>query len=124
MIDNFIKLIIGDLDEKRKYKQMIKRVNALPKDYSFAFKKIQKYMYTVGDPNGDMTIFNDLEIFTDLIDLFEISSVEKRKISDVIGTDVSRFCNDFISAYTTDTFKEKLNKEIMERFNNEGGNND
>lgn len=124
MIDNFIKLIIGDLDEKRKYKQMIKRVNALPKDYSFAFKKIQKYMYTVGDPNGDMTIFNDLEIFTDLIDLFEISSVEKRKISDVIGTDVSRFCNDFISAYTTGTFKEKLNKEIMERFNNEGGNND
>lgn len=124
MIDNFIKLIIGDLDEKRKYKQMMKRVNALPKDYSFAFKKIQKYMYTVGDPNGDMTIFNDLEIFTDLIDLFEISSVEKRKISDVIGTDVSRFCNDFISAYTTGTFKEKLNKEIMERFNNEGGNND
>lgn len=56
MIDNFIKLIIGDLDEKRKYKQMMKRVNALPKDYSFAFKKIQKYMYTVGDPNGDMTI--------------------------------------------------------------------
>ena len=39
MLDNFIKLVIGDLNEKREYKKIMKRVNALPKDYSFAFKK-------------------------------------------------------------------------------------
>lgn len=126
MIDNFIKLIIGDLDEKRKYKQMMKRVDSLPKDYSFAFKKIQKYIYTVGMPSEDMKGFNYLNMFTDLVDLFETSSMDGRQITDVIGNDVSNFCYDFINAYTTDTetLKEKLNKEILERINNNGDNND
>ncbi len=41
MLDSIIKLIIGDLEEKREYKQMMKSVDALPKDYKFAFRKIQ-----------------------------------------------------------------------------------
>jgi DNA-binding ferritin-like protein (Dps family) len=122
MLDNFIKLIIGDLDEKREYKQMIKRVDALPKDYSFAFKKIQKYMYSVGAPGGNMTIFTDMIMFTDLVDLFEASAIDGRQVIDVIGSDVDKFCDEFMSAYITnsETLREKLNKEIMEKFNKEG----
>lgn len=122
MLDNFIKLIIGDLDEKREYKEMMKRVDALPKDYSFAFKKIQKYMYSVGAPSGDMTIFTDITIFTDLVDLFEASAADGKQVIDVIGSDVSKFCDEFMSAYITDTetLREKLNREIMKRFDKEG----
>ena len=47
MLDSIIKLIIGDLEDKRAYKQMMKRVNALPKDYRFTFHKIQHYMFSV-----------------------------------------------------------------------------
>lgn len=57
MFDSIIKLIIGNLDDKRAYKQMMKRVNALPNDYKFAFRKIQHYIYTVGSINADKTIF-------------------------------------------------------------------
>jgi DNA-binding ferritin-like protein (Dps family) len=122
MIDNLIKLIIGDLNEKREYKQMMKRVDALPEDYSFAFKKIQKYMYSVGAPGGDMTIFMNMTMFTDLVDLFEVSVADGRRVIDVIGSDVGKFCDEFMSAYTTnsETSREKLNKEIMEKFNKEG----
>lgn len=122
MFKSITKLIIGDINDKREYKQMMKRVNALPKDYKFVFKKIQKYMYTVGGSSGDMTIFNDMSLFSDLIDLFESSAVEKRNIVDVVGNDVSKFCDEFMSAYITDskTLGEKLNKEIMEKFNKEG----
>ena len=122
MIDNFIKFIIGDLNEKREYKQMMKRVDALPEDYNFAFKKIQKYMYSVGAPGGDMTIFMNMTMFTDLVDLFEVSAADGRQVIDVIGSDVGKFCDEFMSAYTTNskTSREKLNKEIMEKFNKEG----
>ena len=119
---NYIKkLIIGDLDDKSKYKQMMKRVDDLPKDYSFAFKQIQKYIYTVGGVSGDVTMFNNLNIFEDLLDLFEESATDERNIIDIIGNDVSKFCDEFISAYVNDskTRAEKLNKEIMERFNKE-----
>lgn len=122
MIDNFIKLIIGDLGDKREYKQMIKRVDKLPEDYRFSFKKIQKYMYTVGSSSGDITVFNNMTIFIDLLDLFEESVSNERQITDVIGSDVGKFSDEFISAYVTDskTLGEKLNKEIMERFDMEG----
>lgn len=117
MFNKIIKLVIGDMNDKRAYKQMMKSVNLLPKDYRFAFKKIQKYIYTVGAPGGDMTIFTDMSIFTDLIDLFECSAADGRPVVDVIGTDVGKFSDEYMSAYSTntETLKEKLNKEIIEK---------
>ena len=122
MFNDFIKLIIGDLGDKREYKKMMKRVDALPKDYIFAFKKIQKYMYTVGALNGSSTMFTDITMFTDLIDLFEASAADGRNVIDVLGNDIDKFCDEFMSAYITnsETVREKLNKEIMEKFNKEG----
>jgi DNA-binding ferritin-like protein (Dps family) len=122
MLDSIIKLIIGDMEEKRDYKQMMKRVDALPKDYRFAFRKIQHYIYSVSATSGDMTIFTDLTMFTDLVDLFEASAAEGRQVLDVIGSDVGRFCDEFIRAsiINTETLREKLNKEVMEKFKKEG----
>ena len=122
MLDSIIKLIIGDLEEKRVYKQMMKRVDALPKDYRFAFRKIQHYMFSIGSPDGDITIFTDLTMFTDLLDLFESSAAEGRRVLDVIGSDVGKFSDEFMraSGAKTETLRDKLNKEIVGRFHKEG----
>lgn len=122
MLDNFIKLVIGDLDKKREYKKIMNRVNALPKDYRFAFKKIQKYMNIVGRADADIKIFMDTTMLWDLVDLFETSVAEGRLLSDVVGTDVDKFCDEFMNAYSikSETLREKLNREIMEKFNKEG----
>ena len=82
MFDYIIKLVIGDMEEKREYKQMIKKVDALPKEYKFAFGKIKHCMYSIGSLNGDMIIF------TDLVDLFESSAAEGRQVLEVIGSDL------------------------------------
>ncbi|MEG0578146.1 MAG: DUF1048 domain-containing protein [Bacilli bacterium] len=112
MLDKFVKLVIGDIDDKRAYKNMMKRVDNLPKDYQFAFKKIQHYIYTVGNFNSDITIFEEL------IELFEASAVDGRQVLDVIGSDVSKFSDEFISVSNTniETLREKLNKDVMQRF--------
>ena len=122
MLDSIIKLIIGDMEEKRAYKQMMKRVDNLPKDYRFAFRKIQHYMFTVGPPDGDMAIFTDLTMFADLVDLFEASAADGRQVLDVIGNDVGKFSDDFMRASVTNAEKWqiKLNKDIMKKFNKEG----
>lgn len=121
MFDKFKNLVIGNLEDKREYKQMMKRVDLLPKDYKFAFKQIQKYIYTVGGCSGDIKMFTNINIFIDLLDLFEISSIDGRSITEVIGNDISKFTDEFISAYTTnsETIREKLNKEIMEKLSKE-----
>ena len=117
MFKSFIKLIIGDLDEKRAYKKLMKRVDSLPEDYQFTFRKIQQYMYRVGALDGDVTIFTDLTMFQDLIELFKTSSAEGRTVLDVIGNDIASFSDDFMRAarensnQSKDT-RQKLSEEI------------
>lgn len=113
MLNSIFKLITGDLEDKRVYRQMMKRVDALPNDYRYTFRKIQHYMFSVG-PIG-----NDITIFTHLLDLFEACAAEGRKVLDVIGSDVSKFCDEYMHASSSDTEtrRKKLNKEILEYFN-------
>lgn len=113
MFDYIRNKLIGDIEGKKFYKQMMRRVDSLPEDYRFAFHKIQKYMYLNGI--GDITVFENL------IDLFESSAADSRKVVDVIGNDVSKFCDEFMSTSVTyvETLKTKLNKEIMEKFSKE-----
>lgn len=116
MARSFIDLVVGDLGEKRAYRQLMKRVNALPKDYRFAFKKIQQYLYNLGCADCNMAMF------TDLADLFEASAAEGKQVLDVLGADVSGFCDELIHASGAKTApsREKLNKEILEHFHREG----
>ncbi len=96
MLDSIIKLVIGDMKDKRAYKQMMKKVDTLPKDYRYAFHKIQHYMFSVGSPDFDLTIFTDLTMFMDLVNFFETSAAEGKQVLDVIGSDVGKFCDEFM----------------------------
>lgn len=122
MIDRFIKLIIGDLKGKKEYRQMMKRVNTLPQEYRFAFKKIQRYMYNIGGINGDMAVFVNFNVFMGLLELFETSVAAGKNVIDITGSDVGRFADEFMAAYSTDTetVGDKLNHEIAEYFKKEG----
>ncbi len=121
MVKSILELLIGNIEEKKSYHQFRKRVKALPKDYRFAFRKIQHYIYCVGGTDGNNTIFTDLSLFENLVELFEISASEGKKVLDVIGRDIGKFSDEFIraSVTNTDTAREQLNKEIMEKFSKE-----
>jgi DNA-binding ferritin-like protein (Dps family) len=111
-----LQLVVGNLEEKRAYRGIQKRVNALPKDYRFTLKKIQHYLY-----NFDVTGC-DPAIFTDLVSLFETSAQEGKSVLDVIGGDAAAFCDELIRAASIDatTARERFNQEIYEHFYKEG----
>lgn len=112
MAKSWIALIVGNLDEKRAYRRFMKRVNALPKDYSYAFKKMRQYLYYT-----DLTEC-DGALFIDLVELLESSAAEGKAILDVVGEDVAGFCDELVRAAAPNalTPREKLNKEILEHF--------
>ena len=85
----FIELIIGDLESKKEYKAFMKKVNSLPKDYAFVFKKIQKYMWNFGYGFGEEII--------NLYELFEASSAEGKHVLDVTGEDVAAFADELMA---------------------------
>lgn len=109
MMEMFKKLI-GD---KKEYKMMMARVDALPKDYQFVFKKIQNYMWNFAAGNGmDM-----LHIKYELIDLFEAGAAEGRHVLDITGEDVASFADELVANAKTYVakYREDLNQSIMDQ---------
>lgn len=115
MEKSIIEMVVGSLDEKREYNQLMKRVRALPKEYAYTFKKIQSYMYNVDLENYGMTIFSDL------IELFEDCVANQKPILDVVGNDVATFCDELILAnkQTGKSARDNLNQEIYDYFHKE-----
>ena len=105
-----IKKMIGD---KREYKRQMARVDALPKDYQYVFKKIQSHMWMFAAGSG----YDMMKIHYGLIELFEGGAAEGKHVLDITGGDVAAFCDELLrSARTyTEDWREALNLEILEK---------
>ncbi|KRE09174.1 DUF1048 domain-containing protein [Priestia megaterium] len=109
MLEIFKKMI-GD---KKEYKMMMARVEDLPEDYQFVFKKIQNYMWNFSSGNGmDM-----LHMQYELIDLFEVGAAEGRQVLEITGDDVASFADELVANARTYMvkYREDLNQSIKER---------
>jgi DNA-binding ferritin-like protein (Dps family) len=107
-----IEKIIGNLEDKREWKAMEARAKALPKEYSKAYKAIQKYMWTT----GGLSDWKDISrIFGGLLDLFEAGAAEGKKVTDLTGEDVAAFCDELVkdSKSWKDKHRAKLNNAIL-----------
>lgn len=107
----FLKKIIG---EKKKYRQMMARVHALPEDYQFVYKKIQRYMWNFAAGSG----YDMMEIQYELIDLFESGAASGKHVLDVTGNDVAEFSDELLrNAKTyTENWRNALNRDIAKKF--------
>lgn len=115
MAKSFINLVLGNQEEKRTYRKFMKRVNALPKQYRYAFKKMRHYLY-YSNLTGCETLF------IDLVELLEVSAAEGKPVLEVVGTDVAAFCDELVCASEPNllTPGEKLNKEVLEHLQKGG----
>lgn len=113
MLEIFKKLV-GD---KKEYRQMMARVNALPEDYQFVYKKIQEYMWNFAAGNG----LDILNIHYELIDLFEAGAADGKHVLDITGKDVAAFCDELLRNAKTYIEKRRLalNRDIMKKFGTE-----
>lgn len=105
--------ILKMITEKKEYSQNMARVEALPEDFRFVFKKIQSYMYQFAAGAG----YDMMKIHYDLIDLFEAGAADGKNVLEITGEDVAGFCDELLkNARTyTDDRRTKLNREIAEK---------
>jgi len=101
------------LESKREYKEEMAKIEALPEDYQYVFKKIQEYMWMFATGNG----YDMMKIHYDLIELFESGAAEGKGVLDVTGEDVAAFCDELLrSAETyTENRRDKLNHDILKK---------
>lgn len=96
--------------QKREYKAMQARINAMPDDYRFVYRRIEKYLWHHAGGDGmDM-----LTVLTDLAELFESGVASGQKVLELTGQDVAAFADELLAnahTYTGD-WHEQLNKDV------------
>ena len=114
--DNYLN-IKKMIASKREYKQQMARVEALPKDYQYVFKKIQGHMWMFAAGSG----YDMMKIHYDLIELFEAGAAEGKHVLEITGEDVAAFCDELLrSARTyTEDWREALNRDILKKLGKE-----
>jgi DNA-binding ferritin-like protein (Dps family) len=113
-VENFLKKMIGD---KKEWKRMEARAEALPSDYRIVYGEIKKYMwkFTAGDGMDVIAILNDL------LGLFETGAADGRRALEVTGEDVAAFCDELLrNAKTyTENWRTSLNRDVMDKLREE-----
>lgn len=108
-----LKIIKQIQNRKKEYRRQMARVDALPEDYQFVYRKINDYIWGFAGGTGtDM-----LKTQYDLIDLFEDGAAQGKHVLDVTGEDVASFCDRLICTNTlwTDKLRGRLNYKINKK---------
>lgn len=102
-----INTIIGDLNEKKEYRQNEKRAKALPDEYAVAYKEIKHYIFNT---SGILT----MEPLKVLVDLLEEAAAGNRRVTDITGLDVATFADELVRGEKSyrDQQSKKLNKKL------------
>lgn len=99
--------------DKREYRALIARVNALPEDYRFVYKKIQDYQWKFAAGGGlDM-----VELQADLLELFEEGAAAGKHVLDITGEDVAAFSDELLANAATyiARWREDLNEDVAKK---------
>lgn len=107
---SFMTKIIGD---KKEWKAMETRANALPRDYRLVYGGIKPYLwkFTAGD---GMDIIAALK---DVLGLFEAGAAHGKSVVDVTGQDVAAFCDERLRGAPAyfDTWRGSLNRGVARK---------
>ncbi|MBH2007312.1 DUF1048 domain-containing protein [Candidatus Saccharibacteria bacterium] len=109
-MNKIIDTIVGDLSEKKKYRETEKRAKALPAEYKDAYKQIKHYLWNT---SGILTI----DPLVALVDLLEEAAADHKSIVDITGPDVAAFADDLVRGESSykDQQREKLNKGFVNK---------
>ena len=105
----------GHADQRREWGSLQKRVKALPEGYQVAYKAIQKYSYNTG------LVGNDWQRFIELLELFEVATLDGNKVQEIVGSDVAEFCDVFFDKREGHgSWLDKRRQALNEYFANKG----
>ena len=108
-MSKIINTIIGDMEEKKLYRENEKRAKALPTEYAAAYKSIKHYIFST---SGILSA----EPLYALVGMLEVAAAEGKRVTEITGPDVAAFADELVRGTKSyqDQQRQKLNKN-MER---------
>ncbi|QNE33758.1 DUF1048 domain-containing protein [Leifsonia shinshuensis] len=111
MAAKWIELVTGSLEQKKQYRQIKGRLDALPEPYNGVAKALNRYlMYNGGIVDGD-TI---LTMMTDFVELWERAAADGTPVREIVGDDPVEFAEAFAAAYVGTRWIDKERARLTE----------
>ncbi len=114
----FIEKIIGDIGDKRRWRQYKTRTRQLPENYRTAIDALQRYLTYFGAITKGDTLMSMLE---DLADLFEQSATSGTPIRAIVGDDPVEFAETFLANYSEGQWINKERKRLSDTIDRVAG---
>jgi DNA-binding ferritin-like protein (Dps family) len=110
MMSGFMDTIVGAPGEKKRWKHYRARVAALPGGYRTAVEAIERYLMRAGAQGHDASV----QIWEDLVDLFEQAAADGTSIHDIVGDDPVGFADTFSANYGTKDWRAKERQRLLD----------
>ncbi|MBK0419320.1 DUF1048 domain-containing protein [Leucobacter sp. CSA1] len=96
MAAKWIETITGSFEEKKRYRRYRERVSELPGAYRTALEAVERYLMYAGIMKGDAMV----DMFEDLLELFEQSVESATPVRGIVGEDPVEFAEAFLRNYS------------------------
>ncbi|WP_062318009.1 DUF1048 domain-containing protein [Demequina maris] len=114
----WIEKLTGSLEQKRRYTQDRRRMEALPAPYGAAAMAMHRYfMYYGGLTDGDTL----LTMMGDLADLWERAAADGTPVRDIVGSDPVEFAETFAESYTGTRWIDKERARLIRAMDEAAG---
>jgi DNA-binding ferritin-like protein (Dps family) len=110
MAARWVELIIGSLEDKKRWRAYKTRVQELPPSYRTAVGGVERYLMYSGPGDGDQL----QQMFDDLADLFERAATDGTPVRAIVGDDPVEFVEAFKSNYGLGSWLGKEQRRLTE----------
>ncbi|HEY9291520.1 MAG TPA: DUF1048 domain-containing protein [Microlunatus sp.] len=108
MAPRWIELITGSFEDKKRWRSYKSRVRQLPQSHRTAVEGVERYLMYAGPGSGNEL----LEMFDDLVDLFERSAAAGTPVHAIVGDDPVEFAESFKINYTRSSWLDKEKRRL------------
>jgi DNA-binding ferritin-like protein (Dps family) len=120
----YLEVVTGPLEDKRRWRQYKARVKALPENYRTAVEALERYLMHFGPGDGA----DAASMFEDLADLFEQSAADGTPVREIFGEDPVEFVEAFMQNYSMGSYirreRERFTRAIAQAAGEDTGKED
>ena len=110
-MSKLIEKVVGDIGDKKRWREYEARVSALPTGYRTAVEALERYLTHRGViTRGDVLV----DLHEEVVDVFERAAAAGTAIREVVGPDPVHFADTLLGRYVADGWVDKERRRLVE----------